>query len=601
MMRSSGGQEHDSLAPLYSSVLKHFQDDLAGQIDFQQMFVLIEGILPFEVCLYYQVLPLFVEGSRMVLGMVSPYDRSASNYVRRLISYHHYTVTTHQISSEALQAALSAYLNYAGQHQTLERVPNQFAPHVLRRSHSKPPLDNTVQPTLVVDSPENLEDALQSDPPMTAETVIPEDVSPSQPESSAPAETHSPEGVDPPQGEARGAIHEPSDPIDIALDAASNADKDSGTEIDSAALNGVEVDRSEADSLAVDSLEANSSESDSLESDGFGIDRPESDDADPDNAEASVIDDQIFSLPAMSVDGAVTAPTVEQDSAADDVFPLSAPSAESEAVEDKEPDTASSQRVVPSVTAEPEDVVPPPAVEAPAEVGVAPANAASQPDFPLIPLIPTLALELNHLASPVEVLATLPPSELVQELLGRVLNRGIGRLYLERQANSGRVLWSQEGVVQSVLEALPIDRFEALIKELKQVVDLPAKPIHVPQRLDVERIFERDRILLRFRFMPSEHGEEATLQVLRGAALRFYQQQQLMLLERDALGIAKQLQGKLGELRDRAHAESSLSGARLEILPALSNLLKEIETEIHTMQSAIATVDASSRRRKPDA
>ncbi|MEO1209916.1 MAG: hypothetical protein AAFX78_10280 [Cyanobacteria bacterium J06638_20] len=573
MMRSSGGQEHDNLAPLYSSVLKHFQDDLAGQIDFQQMFVLIEGILPFEVCLYYQVLPLYVEGSRLVLGMVSPYDRSASSYVRRLISYHHYTVTTRQISSEALQSALSAYLNYSGQHQTLERVPNQFAPHVLRRSHSKPPLDNALQPTLVVDSPEKLEDALQSDPPTTAETEFPDDASPTQPEPSAPEKSLSPEDSDLPQAEEKESIREASESTDIPLDALSSADNSDGVAIDDAAIGGLETDR------AV----------------------PEN--ADPDNAEAGMDGEQIFSLPSVSMD-ASAAPTVEQDSPADVVVPLPALSAESEVVDDEEPNTSSSQAVVSPVTAEPEDVVPlpSPAAEVTAEVGVASANTASQPDVPpLIPPIPTLTLELNHLASPVEVLATLPPSELVQELLGRVLNRGIGRLYLDRQANSGRVLWSQEGVVQSVLEALPIDRFEALINELKQVAELPAQPIHVPQRLDVERIFERDRILLRFRFMPSEHGEEATLQVLRGAALRFYQQQQLMLLERDALGIAKQLQGKLGELRDRAHAESSLSGARLEVLPTLSNLLKEIEAEIHTMQSAIASADASSRRRKPDA
>jgi hypothetical protein len=36
--------------------------------------------------------------------------------------------------------------------------------------------------------------------------------------------------------------------------------------------------------------------------------------------------------------------------------------------------------------------------------------------------------------------------------LGRVLIGGIGRLYFERQSEQGRILWSQDGVLQSVLE-----------------------------------------------------------------------------------------------------------------------------------------------------
>jgi len=500
-MRSSGGQEPDGLAPLYLSVLKHFQDDLAGQIDFQQMFVLIEGVLPFEVCLYYQVLPLFLDGSRMVLGMVSPYDRAASDYVRRLISYHHYTVTARQISSEALQAALSAYLNYAGQHQTLERVPSHFAPHVTRRSHSKPPLDNSLQPTLVVDSPEDLEDALKSDPPATV------------PPTTAPKTTP-----------------KPAEPVEFG---GSASGEDNGLAPNLATPIEAPIAPLSADAVAVEAvmpLPAPLAEPES----GATI-QPMS------TAPPDVPDEEVVSLPA---------PTPQANGTGTEDMPL---------------------------------------------------NAANPSDLPpLIPPIPTLSLNLNYLSSPIDVLAALPPAELTQELLGRVLMKGIGRLYLERQANSGRVLWSQEGVLQSVLENLPAKHFQALINELKQVANLSTVPLLVPKSLDVERIFEHERILLRFRFKPSDHGEEATLQVLRGAALRFYQQQQLMLLERDALGIAKQLQGKLNELRDRAHAESSLSGARLEVLPALSNLLKEIETEIHTMQAAIATPDLASRR-KPDA
>ncbi|MDE5115316.1 MAG: hypothetical protein O4803_14130, partial [Trichodesmium sp. St15_bin1_1] len=41
-------------------------------MDNPQIFDLIDNILPFEACLYYQILPLSIEGSRVRLGVVDP-------------------------------------------------------------------------------------------------------------------------------------------------------------------------------------------------------------------------------------------------------------------------------------------------------------------------------------------------------------------------------------------------------------------------------------------------------------------------------------------------------------------------------------------------
>lgn len=539
MMRSPGGQEPDSLAPLYSSVLNRFQDDLAEQIDFQQMFILIEGVLPFEVCLYYQVLPLFLEGSRMVLGMVSPYDRAASDYVRRLISYHHYTVTVRQITSEALQAALSAYLNYAGQHHTLERVPEPMAPHVMRRSQTPFPLDNSLPPTLVVDSPDALEDARQS--PTAASAAASSPASPTSPH--PPAATWASPPLAQPDAALPNGIHQPTDAAPLG----------------------------------------------------------------PSPMEPVLAPQPSSSAPAngsgLPLTAPATSPSSTPDAVAEGTVPAAGPPSSAADPSDSEgaasvTDAASAPRVPPAAARETTAAAP---VEAAPGDRTRPQQPAPTMALPtLIQPIPTLELQLNYLTSPIEVLDSLPPEELVQELLGRVLMKGIGRLYLEQQATHGRVLWSQEGIVQSVLEHLPTDRLQGVINGLKRVAGLSLAPLKQPKKLDIERIFDHERVLLRFRFMPVEHGEEATLQVLRGAALRFYQQQQLTVLERDALGIAKQLQHKLSELRDRAYAESTLSGARLEILPALSHLLQEMEAEIKTMQAAIAMPEGASRR-KPDA
>uniref|UniRef100_A0ACD5GZI3 Uncharacterized protein n=1 Tax=Desertifilum tharense IPPAS B-1220 TaxID=1781255 RepID=A0ACD5GZI3_9CYAN len=56
----------------------------AVHLDREQMFHLIDGVLPFEACLYHQVLPLSLEGSVLNLGMVDREDHG----VPRLCAAH---------------------------------------------------------------------------------------------------------------------------------------------------------------------------------------------------------------------------------------------------------------------------------------------------------------------------------------------------------------------------------------------------------------------------------------------------------------------------------------------------------------------------------
>jgi len=112
-MVSSPDDDHRSPSQAYAQVISKFQGDLAARLDVQQMFILIDGVLPFEACLYHQVLPLCLEGSRLFLGMVTLDDYAAADYVRRIVAYHNYSLVPRSISAEALQAALSAYLSYS--------------------------------------------------------------------------------------------------------------------------------------------------------------------------------------------------------------------------------------------------------------------------------------------------------------------------------------------------------------------------------------------------------------------------------------------------------------------------------------------------------
>ncbi|MBE9177029.1 hypothetical protein IQ268_00370 [Oculatella sp. LEGE 06141] len=411
--------------PSHQRILAQFQDEWAERLNVEQMFMLIDGVLPFEACLYYQVIPLFLEGSRLSLGMVSPQDMGALEYVRRIISYLNYSLIPRAISSEVHQAILTAYLNHIGTQQAAIAQRQQLTSTTRVQRHTvrtrvEQPIDRNIQQTLIVDSPDDLEEAESN----------------SEPEPPSPAP--------PPPFSFTPAAPTPDLPSTKILE-----------------------------------------------------------DLTPDDDEAPLMHRQ--------------------------KHPPHAPS-------------------------------------------------------PLMNSLPTLDIEAKHLSSPIEILATLPPNELLEELLGRVLVGGIGRLYFERQAQYGRVLWSQNGVLQSVIDKLDPAVFQGVINELKRMTHLPLFPVSQPKNTEIEQLYHQTRLLLRFRFMPTQHGEEATLQVLRGAALKFYQQQRLSTLERDALGIAKQLQLKINEIRDRARSGSTLLGSKLDALPALSHLLRSIEHQLDALE-----------------
>jgi type II secretory ATPase GspE/PulE/Tfp pilus assembly ATPase PilB-like protein len=199
----------------------------------------------------------------------------------------------------------------------------------------------------------------------------------------------------------------------------------------------------------------------------------------------------------------------------------------------------------------------------------------------------SLATNLNispvptpELTTSVEVLSSLPPKKLLEELLGRVLGGGIGRLYLERQPYKGKILWSDNGVVQSVLDKLPLSVFQGVLNELKRFAGLPATTISEPKQIEKECLYQQNRVLLRLRVMPGIYGEEATLQVLRGAALKFYQQQHLARLSRDVLGISQQLSYKLHEIHQRLLFNSSLNSEQSDALIALNRIVEDLEQQV---------------------
>ncbi|MEC4817680.1 MAG: pilus assembly protein PilB [Scytonema sp. PMC 1069.18] len=191
-----------------------------------------------------------------------------------------------------------------------------------------------------------------------------------------------------------------------------------------------------------------------------------------------------------------------------------------------------------------------------------------------------LQLSTPKLMSPLEDLATLPPKKLLEQLLGRVLADGIGRLYLERRPYHGRILWSENGVLQSVLEKVPLSVFQGVLNELKRFASLPITTVVEPKQVERECLYQQNRLLLRLRVMPGMYGEEATLQVLRGAALKFYQQQQVTRLSHDAMGISQQLIYKLRELKERLALNYKLNSGQAQAFETLNQLLDNLDQQM---------------------
>lgn len=369
---------------------------------YEVTFRLIDTILPFEACLYHQVLPISLEGTHLNLGMVNPDDTAALDYVRRILAYMNCSLVPQSITATQHQAVLSAYLNHMGQLKQASAKQQNSA--------SDNRLDRHDRPTLIVDSPEELD---KSDFVSSSSHVVPPSITSSH---SHPAPAQIPNQTT--------AKRQPS--------------------------------------------------------------------------------------------------------------------------------------------------------------GVKPAQMSVE--LPSGYSLPVLEVQADRISSPVEVLATLPPKKLLHELLARVLAGGIGRLYFERHQNSGRILWSQNGVLQSVLEGLDTAVFQGVINELKRLTHLSLIPVEHPKQVEIERIYQQNRLLLRLRVMPGTHGEEGTLQVLRGAALKFYQQQQLENLSRDALTMAQQLQTKINEIQKRTRIDPTLTAGQLEALPALDELVKSLNKQLEALK-----------------
>ncbi len=406
-MSSSEGNFTDT--PGFSEPVLHTTTaDGEQSLDSKQIFDLLESLLPLEICLHYQVLPLELERQRLVLGMVYPEDDDALEYVNRIISYLNYTIDIRAIAVNTHQEILSAYLRYK----------------------------NT-----------NTDNCQIQEPEIVEETEYPS------------LFTHI------------EAHHHNSQQEPIQTD----------------------------DYQQVDSEE------------------------------------EMGSIESIDNEHPTFTPTIE--------------------VETEATHLQGNTTVLQSSTID-------------------------KTREKLTQKLPVLSLPPAEELHPLDVLPTLAPKQLLTELLSRVLTSGIGRLYLKRKPYEGQIIWSNNGIPQYVIEKLPLSQYQGVLNELKRFGSFSLTTIDELQQVEKEYLHQNNSLLIRLRIMPGKCGEEATLQVLKGTALKFYRQKQIERLSNDSLRITQNLSHKLHNLQERLLLNSNHNAEKLTALHQLDKLINSLDYQI---------------------
>ncbi|RMF20741.1 MAG: hypothetical protein D6756_13680, partial [Cyanobacteria bacterium J083] len=194
-----------------------------------------------------------------------------------------------------------------------------------------------------------------------------------------------------------------------------------------------------------------------------------------------------------------------------------------------------------------------------------------------------LNFEPRYLSAPLEVLSQLNGKSLLRELLGRVLSNGIGRLYLEKHKHYGRIIWSQDGTLQGCLEEVDLHTYQGVIDYLKQLANVATTPVEKAIKKDLEACRKAERLILRLQILPGKHGDEGTVQILRGGALEFYEKQRIEKIGEQAIIIASKFEKQLEEMHQRQLQGISSS---LETISALEDIQHKINLYINSLKMA---------------
>ncbi|MEM6446886.1 MAG: hypothetical protein AAF704_10030 [Cyanobacteria bacterium P01_D01_bin.123] len=138
----------------------------AASVNWEQVPILIAAFLPVEICVYYQVVPVNLDGTLLILGMVDPNDLAAQDYVGKMLEFSHLQVHPHPISFEEHQELIAYYFSHPPDPTSIAAVKNAAVGVVEEAELAEASLTSTASPA------EDTEDTVEPSVNSTSEADI---------------------------------------------------------------------------------------------------------------------------------------------------------------------------------------------------------------------------------------------------------------------------------------------------------------------------------------------------------------------------------------------------------------------------------------------
>lgn len=110
----------------------------SARVNLAQLPVLIATFLPVEICVYYQVVPVNVDGALIMLGMVDPNDLAAVDYVGKMLAFSKLQIHPLPLSFQEHQDLIAYYFSHPPSNDQISTFKAAFSAGKDSEAKAKP-------------------------------------------------------------------------------------------------------------------------------------------------------------------------------------------------------------------------------------------------------------------------------------------------------------------------------------------------------------------------------------------------------------------------------------------------------------------------------
>ena len=491
--------------------------------DYDAVFNLIDVVFSLESCLQYQILPLELDGEHLILGMIDPRDKEAVKFVSPIIQSLGYTFHTQAIDTQTHQLVLAAYLksspNDTSPREQVEAKQQTSSGNTEGQSQDEPLDHATNNSATLFDIPEEFKAKYGQGSDATLVDIPDEAI----------AQQNGADFVDISEESIAAKLIDSLGNLNSSISAQENQNKaDTNDPSNSATL-------FELPEEIVQSLQDLNKQNDSATL----FERPEEivqkfQAAEHPGESAEIIKSP--EEPELKINS-----ELNQEYSRDQEVPLTLNDKIDEPIKPRSKKELKSNQTMVIDSAELEQLK---IYSSTPQLNNLKINTDEKnSDRQSVTSAQNPKLEADN-----EILSNSNPEILWQQLLGKIVSGQIDKLYFQHKENFGSILSGHSGAVSPLLDKLDIAVFEAIVNQIKVMAKLPLKKLDKYRKVAIPKLYNKDRVLLRVEFFPSRHGEEITMQMLQGEALRFYEQRQADRTMEQAISLSQKLEKALGKM-----------------------------------------------------